>query len=231
MNNKKNIVITGGNRGIGLGLVENLSSMHNVIFTSRDRVVAEEIVNKAKNHNIEINYVLMDVNDSQSIAKASEEISQKFKSVDLLFNNAGILLNEYQLPALDTSEKSILETFNTNTLGVLRVCKFIVPLMRNGGRIINISSGMGQLIEMESGSTAYRISKTALNTITKILSNELIDDNIKVNAICPGWVQTDMGGKNATLTVQESVQKITEFALRKNFPNGKFLRHGEVIPW
>ena len=110
MNNKKNIVITGGNRGIGLGLLENLSSEHNVIFTARDRVVAEEIVNKAKNGNIEINYVLMDVNDSQSIAKASEEISQKFKSVDLLFNNAGILLNEYQLPALDTSEKSILDT-------------------------------------------------------------------------------------------------------------------------
>ena len=82
MNNKKNIVITGGNRGIGLGLLENLSSEHNVIFTARERVVAVEIVNKAKNHNIEINYVLMDVKDSQSIAKASEEISQKFKSVD-----------------------------------------------------------------------------------------------------------------------------------------------------
>ena len=82
MNNKKNIVITGGNRGIGLGLFENLSRDHNVIFTARDRVVAEQIVNKAKNGNTEINYVLMDVNDSQSIAEASEKISQKFKSVD-----------------------------------------------------------------------------------------------------------------------------------------------------
>ena len=104
-------------------------------------------------------------------------------------------------------------------------------LMSRGSRIINISSGMGQLFEMEGGSLAYRLSKTALNALTKILSIELAKHEIKINAICPGWVKTDMGGKNATLTVKESTGKIVEFALRDEFPNGKFLRHGEIIPW
>ena len=173
----------------------------------------------------------MDVDNSDSVMRAADDIKQKFNNVDLLINNAGILIKEYQLPAIETSEDSILKTFNTNTLGVLRVCKSIVPLMVNGSRIINISSGMGQLDEMNSGSTAYRISKTALNALTKILSNELLSMGIKVNTICPGWVKTDMGGENATLTIEESTTQIVAFALRDNFPNGQFLRHGEIIPW
>ncbi len=231
MKNKKNIVITGGNRGIGFGLLENLSQRHNVIFTARDQKIAEDTLDKIENSGHNINYVTMDVNDIKSVMNAGDQISRICNSVDLLFNNAGILLNEYALPALETPEDSILDTFNTNTLGVLRVCKVIVPLMKKGGRIVNVSSGMGQLIEMESGSTAYRISKTAVNTVTKILSNELSDKKISINSICPGWVQTDMGGQNATLTVQESVDKIIHFSLGDDFPNGKFLRHGEIISW
>ena len=103
--------------------------------------------------------------------------------------------------------------------------------MQEGGRIINISSGMGQLNKMESGSTAYRLSKTALNAVTKILSNELLNSGIKVNTICPGWVKTDMGGENASLTVKDSTNQIVTFALKDDFPSGKFLRHGEEIPW
>ena len=151
--------------------------------------------------------------------------------IDLLFNNAGILIPEYEVPAFETSEDSILKTFETNTLGPLRVIKSLLNLIPKGGRIVNISSGMGQLDDMEGGSLAYRLSKTSLNALTKILSIELKDRGIKINAICPGWVQTDMGGRNATLTVRESVEKIADFALNKKFPNGKFLRHGEVLPW
>jgi len=84
---------------------------------------------------------------------------------------------------------------------------------------------------MESGSTAYRLSKTSLNALTKILSNELSPLNIKVNTICPGWVRTDMGGENATLSIEESTTQIVDFALKDDFPNGQFLRHGEKIPW
>jgi len=231
MDNKKNIVITGGNRGIGYGLLKILSDKHNVIITVRDNKKGKNAIARLSNSKNEINYVVMDVESSDSVMKAADVIKQRFNKVDLLINNAGILIKEYQLPAIETSEDSILKTFNTNTLGVLRVCKSIVPMMKNGGRIVNISSGMGQLDEMESGSTAYRISKTALNALTKILSNELLSLGVKVNTICPGWVKTDMGGENATLTVEESTIKIAAFALRNNFPNGQFLRHGEKIPW
>ena len=231
MQNKQNIVITGGNRGIGYGLLKILSDKHNIIITVKDNKKGQSTIAKLGHSKNEINYVVMDVDNSDSVMRAADDIKQKFNNVDLLINNAGILIKEYQLPAIETSEDSILKTFNTNTLGVLRVCKSIVPLMGNGSRIINISSGMGQLDEMNSGSTAYRISKTALNALTKILSNELLSMGIKVNTICPGWVKTDMGGENATLTIEESTAQIADFALRNNFPNGQFLRHGEIIPW
>ena len=231
MQNKKNIVITGGNRGIGYGLLKILSDKHNIIITVKDNKKGQCTIAKLGHSKNEINYVVMDVDNSDSVLRAADDIKQRFNNIDLLINNAGIFIKEYQLPAIETSEDSILKTFNTNTLGVLRVCKSIVPLMGNGSRIINISSGMGQLDEMNSGSTAYRISKTALNALTKILSNELLSMGIKVNTICPGWVKTDMGGENATLTIEESTTQIVALALRDNFPNGQFLRHGEIIPW
>ena len=231
MQNKQNIVITGGNRGIGYGLLKILSDKHNVIITVRDNKKGQSTIAELGHSKNKINYVVMDVDNCDSVMRAADDIKKIFNNVDLLINNAGIFIKEYQLPEIETSEDSILKTFNTNTLGVLRVCKSIVPLMVNGSRIINISSGMGQLDEMDSGSTAYRISKTALNALTIILSNELLSMGIKVNTISPGWVKTDMGGENATLTIKESTTQIVAFALRDNFPNGQFLRHGEIIPW
>ena len=229
MLNNQNIFITGGNRGIGLGLLKGLSSSNNVIFSVRDKAKGEKTLEELKN--LDADYVVMDVDDTNSIEVAAGELKNKISTLDILFNNAGILLKEYNVDAVDTPETSILKTFNTNTLGVLRVSRSVIPLMKNGGRIINVSSGMGQLEDMESGSIAYRLSKTALNALSKVMSNELSSKNIKVNAICPGWVQTDMGGSSANLTVKESTDRIIKFALEDNFPNGKFLQHGEVIPW
>ena len=229
MLSNQNIFITGGNRGIGLGLLKGLSISNNVIFSVRDKDKGEKTLEEIKN--LHADYVVMDVDDANSIEVAAGELKNKLSTLDILFNNAGILLKEYDLDAIDTPETSILKTFNTNTLGVLRVCRSVIPLMKNGGRIINVSSGMGQLEDMESGSIAYRLSKTALNALSKVMSNELSSRNIKVNAICPGWVQTDMGGSSANLTVEESTDRIIKFALEDNFPNGKFLQHGEVIPW
>ena len=225
----KNIFITGGNRGIGKGLVGLLGKDNNVVFSVRDIKKGEDTLQELKE--VKAKYVLLDVNDIKSIRNAKQEIKMNMDQLDLLINNAGILIPEYEVPAFETSEDSILKTFETNTLGPLRVIKSLLNLIPKGGRIVNISSGMGQLDDMEGGSLAYRLSKTSLNALTKILSIELIDRGIKINAICPGWVQTDMGGRNATLTVRESVEKIADFALKKNFPNGKFLRHGKVLPW
>ena len=225
----KNIFITGGNRGIGKGLVRLLGKDNNIVFSVRDIKKGEDTLKMLKE--VKAKYVLLDVNDIESIYNAKQEIKINMDQIDLLFNNAGILIPEYEVPAFETSEDSILKTFEINTLGPLRVIKSLLNLIPRGGRIVNISSGMGQLDDMEGGSLAYRLSKTSLNALTKILSIELKDRGIKINAICPGWVQTDMGGRNATLTVRESVEKIADFALNKNFPNGKFLRHGEVLPW
>ena len=225
----KNIFITGGNRGIGKGLVELLGKDNNIVFSVRDIKKGENTLKELKE--VKAKYVLLDVNDIKSIHNAKQEIKMNMDQIDLLFNNAGILIPEYEVPSFETSEDSILKTFETNTLGPLRVIKSLLNLIPKGGRIVKISSGMGQLDDMEGGSLAYRLSKTSLNALTKILSVELKDRSIKINAICPGWVQTDMGGRNATLTVRESVKKIADFALNKKFPNGKFLRHGEVLPW
>jgi len=227
----KNIFITGGNRGIGKGLVEQFSKNHNVIFTVRNKNQGRMIVDSFEHDNAD--YVIMDVGESESVQNGVKNLKSKISSVDILINNAGILIPglKHKINAIDTDLESIMETFNINTVGVLRVCKAITPFMQPGSRIINISSGMGQLEGMGTGSLAYRLSKTALNAMTIVLSQELMGKKIKVNSICPGWVKTDMGGYDAALTVQESAESIKKFALDDDFPNGKFLRHGEVLPW
>ena len=227
----KNIFITGGSRGIGKGLVEQLSKNNKVLFTVRDENQARLIVDSFEHNNAD--YVIMDVGENESVQNGVKNLKSKISSVDILINNAGILIPglKHKINAIDTDIDTIMETFNINTVGVLRVCKAITPFMQPNSRIINISSGMGQLEGMGTGSLAYRLSKTALNAMTIVLSQELMVKKIKVNAICPGWVQTDMGGHDAALTVQESVESIKKFALDGNFPSGKFLRHGEVLPW
>ena len=227
----KNIFITGGNRGIGKGLVEQFSKNHNVIFTVRNKNQGRMIVDSFEHDNAD--YVIMDVGENESVQNGVKNLKSKISSVDILINNAGILIPglKHKINAIDTDLESIMETFNINTVGVLRVCKAITPFMQPNSRIINISSGMGQLEGMGTGSLAYRLSKTALNAMTIVLSQELMGKKIKVNSICPGWVKTDMGGYDAALTVQESAESIKKFALDDNFPNGKFLRHGEVLTW
>ena len=227
----KNIFITGGNRGIGKGLVKEFSKDNNVIFSARNTEKAQLIIDTLGGKNID--YVIMDVGDSESVQKGIKNLKSRISSVDVLINNAGILIPglKHKIDAIDTNDDSILETFNINTVGALRVCKAVIPLMPSESRIINISSGMGQMEGMGTGSLAYRLSKSALNAMTIVLSQELMEKSIKVNAICPGWVQTDMGGYDATLTVKESVESIKNFTLSDNFPNGKFLRHGEELVW
>ena len=227
----KNIFITGGNRGIGKGLVEIFSEDSKVFFSARDEHKAKSVIDSIGNENID--YVIMDVADERNVLNGIESLKEKTDSIDILINNAGILIPglKHKIDAVETDDESILKTFNINTVGVLRVCKAVLPLMRPTSRIINISSGMGQMEGMATGSIAYRLSKSALNALTIVLSQELSSKDIKVNAICPGWVQTDMGGYEATLTVKESVESIKKFALSDDFPNGKFLRHGEILPW
>ncbi|HSS66369.1 MAG TPA: SDR family NAD(P)-dependent oxidoreductase, partial [Gammaproteobacteria bacterium] len=133
------------------------------------------------------------------------------------------------------AERELLrESFDVNTLGPLLVAKSLVPLMRRNdyGRIVNVSSGMGQLSDMDGGYPGYRISKTALNAVTVILARELEGTNIKANSVCPGWVRTDMGGDNAPRSPEQGADTIVWLAtLPDDGPSGGFFRDRKRIAW
>jgi NAD(P)-dependent dehydrogenase (short-subunit alcohol dehydrogenase family) len=156
--------------------------------------------------------------------------------LDCLVNNAGIFPDpEPGSPGtsiFDADLDTIRRGLETNALGAIRVCQALIPLMKGRGRVVNVSSGMGQLSEMNGCCPAYRLSKTALNAVTRILADELRGTGVKVNSVCPGWVRTEMGGPDATLTVEEGARGIVWAAtLPEDGPSGGFFRHGEPIAW
>ncbi|MBH38120.1 short-chain dehydrogenase [bacterium] len=215
---QKTIFITGGNRGIGRGLVQRLCHEHHVIFTSRKHI--DDVPTGST-------CLIMDVTHDSSIKEATRQLTEP---IDILINNAGIL-PDYQTSALEADIEMIEHTFSTNTLGPLRVAKAIVPKMNEGGRIINISSGMGQLSDMGSGAIAYRLSKTSLNALTRVLHNELKAKHISVNCLCPGWVKTDMGGPNAHRSIEDSIENIVPLLFDESIQGGLFYRDTHVIDW
>lgn len=128
----------------------------------------------------------------------------------------------------------VMQTFATNTVGPLRLIEAIVPGMRERGygRVVNLSSGAGQLSDMGSGFPAYRMSKAALNALTRLTAAELGPGDVKINAMCPGWVRTDMGGPNATRTVEKGAETAVWLAtLPADGPSGGFFRDRKPIPW
>jgi NAD(P)-dependent dehydrogenase (short-subunit alcohol dehydrogenase family) len=152
----------------------------------------------------------------------------------MLVNNAGILIDHIDTRLAELDLEPLRWTLETNLCGALHVTQVVLPLMRrNGyGRIVNMSSGLGQLSDMRAGTPAYRISKTALNALTRILAAELEGSNIKINSTCPGWVRTDMGGPNATRSVQEGADTAIWLAtLPDDGPSGGFFRDRQPIPW
>ena len=147
--------------------------------------------------------------------------------VDILINNAGIYLDE-GTSVFNVDEKIVKETLDVNFYGAFNICRALVPIMRqNGyGRIVNISSGYGAMSEMSGYHAAYRISKAALNALTLIMADELKDGDIKVNAVCPGWVNTDMGGRMAPVSAENAAKDIVHVALMdEEGPTGSFFRH------
>jgi NAD(P)-dependent dehydrogenase (short-subunit alcohol dehydrogenase family) len=126
----------------------------------------------------------------------------------------------------------VQRSLDTSLLGALRVCQALIPLMRGEGRVVNVSSGMGQLAEMNGCCPGYRFPKVGLNALTRILADELRDTRIKINSVCPGWVCTDMGGPNATPSVEQGVDTIVWLAtLPDDGPSGGFFRERRSIPW
>ncbi len=228
-------LITGANRGLGLETARQLGRQgYQVIVTARDQNKAAATAAALAKENIEAFAVVIDVASPATIHAAAKLVGDKFPHIDVLVNNAGVAGSGFQTPITDVTTTDILDTFHTNTLGPLLVTQAFLPLLKKSktARIVNVSSGMGQLSEMESGAPAYRISKTALNAITRITAVELQDTNIKVNSVCPGWVRTDMGGPNAQRELDEGAGGIVWAAtLEEDGPTGGFFRDGKRLDW
>jgi NAD(P)-dependent dehydrogenase (short-subunit alcohol dehydrogenase family) len=222
---KTSILITGASKGIGLEIARQLAERECTVWlTARNAKRGEKA---ARSLSGDVRFLKMDVSDEFSIRAASEQVSD----LDALINNAGVLLDgDADLPEL--SSQIVRDTFEANVFGPLFVAQAFVPHLCKSKqpRIINISSGGGQLSEPSTWAPAYCISKTALNGITTNLSVAL--PNFAVNSVCPGWVRTDMGGSAAPRSVQQGADTPVWLALdAPQTLTGKFLRDREVIPW
>lgn len=230
-------LVTGGNRGLGLEFARQLAQRDVIVLIgSRRAGEGKKAQQLLKTEGLNVVAVPLDVTDARSIDAVEQTIAEQFGKLDMLINNAGILPDEdSEATGCTVDPATVLEVFNTNTLGPLRVSQAMIPLLKQSpaATIINVSSGLGSLTEMEGGGyPGYRISKTALNAVTRILAGELAGTSVLVHSICPGWVQTDMGGPSATRTPAESVSGILPLLLEPRPElNGLFLRDGKPIPW
>jgi NAD(P)-dependent dehydrogenase (short-subunit alcohol dehydrogenase family) len=222
---KRIILITGANRGIGLETARQLGQLgHEVIRCAR------KLESLSKTGENESNLAL-DVTSPSSIAQAASWVDSTFGKLDVLINNAGIIGPD-SFSSVDAEE--VIRIMETNSFGPLRTSIAFLPLLRksSGGRIINISSGMGEMNSLEAGGYAgYRWSKAALNSQTIIAAADLASDGVSVNAVCPGWVRTDMGGAGASRPVEKGAETPVWLATADNIPTGKFFRDKEVISW
>ncbi|MBD0355927.1 MAG: SDR family oxidoreductase [Rubrobacter sp.] len=224
-------LVSGANRGIGREIVRQLAEMGiTTILGSRDE---EKGRTAAEGMNGNVVVKRLDVIDEDSVYRLASFVEDEFGRLDILVNNAGIA-NDSGQRGVDADLGSVREALEANLFGAWRLCKVFVPLMqRNGyGRIVNISSGMGALNDMGGGSPAYRVSKTALNALTRILASELRGSGILVNSVSPGWVRTDMGGSDASRSVEDGADTpIWAATLTDNGPTGGFFRDRRPVSW
>jgi len=222
----KTVLITGAYRGLGYEVARQLSERGwNVTLTARRREPGSAAAAKLRN----ASFLELDITDDTSVAKAARALS----GLDVLINNAAILLDDDQ-DILKIPPELVARTIATNALGALRVSQAFVPhlLKSSAGRIVNVSSGAGQLSDMGTWAPAYAISKTTLNAVTCTLAAALKDKAIAVNSVCPGWVRTEMGGANAPRSVQEGAAGIVWLAAdAPQEKTGLFWRDREVISW
>lgn len=233
---KRIAVVTGANRGIGFEICRQLAKQPGlrVVLTARTEAKAKAAAKKLHGEGLEVDIHALDVTSGTSARALARSIEKKFGRCDVLVNNAGVMLDPRGSRVLDSKLKTYRDTLETNLIGPLLLIQALVPLMRKNryGRIVNMSSGQGQLSEMSVGTPAYRISKTALNALTRTLAAELDGGGILVNSMCPGWVKTDMGGPSAPRTVEQGADTAVWLAtLPGDGPSGGFFRDRKPIPW
>ena len=217
-------LVTGASRGLGREVARRLAEEgYAVLAGVRNPTSMEPLPG--------LEVLPLDVSIPDSIAAAVAAVKAQHGRLDVLVNNAGIMLDARgDVMALDAD--LLYRTLETNTLGPLRLSQALAPLMPPGGRIVNVSSGGGQLSVPSTWAPAYCISKTTLNAVTVQLAEALKPKGIAVNAVCPGWVRTDLGGPEAPRSLQEGAESILWLVFEAPSDlTGGFWRDGERIAW
>jgi NAD(P)-dependent dehydrogenase (short-subunit alcohol dehydrogenase family) len=228
-------LVSGSNRGLGREIARQLGRDHgfDVIVTGRDPADARRTADELAGEGVSATPARLDVSDPASVDRLAAELAADPGSLDVLVNNAGVG-GPYAVAASEASLDDVKELLETNLFGAWRLTQAMIPLLRRSShpRIVNLSSGMGQLAEMGGGAAAYRVSKTALNALTRIFANEEAGSGVLTNSVCPGWVRTDMGGSGARLSVEEGADTAVWLAtLPDDGPTGGFFRERAPIPW
>lgn len=229
----KTILITGSNKGIGFEIARQCAAQgHRVIISGRDAQRLADAQQALQDSGLKCATLQMDVSNAESILNAARTFGTMFPALDVLVNNAAIIVRNDRSLGFD-DDASFTTTINTNGYGPLRVTRAFLQYLKSGSQVINISSGGGSMTDPVGGwSPAYCVSKTMLNGITRHLAYELDEKNVRVNAVCPGWVKTDMGGQGASRTVDKGAE--TPVWLANDGAKGKtgtFFRDKKEIPW
>jgi NAD(P)-dependent dehydrogenase (short-subunit alcohol dehydrogenase family) len=224
-------LVTGATKGIGLEVVHQLAAKGWYVFLTGRSPSA--VTQAASAFGPSVVPVSLDVTDQHSVAAAATTIARKVDHLDVLINNAGIL-DDDDTSICDLSVERLRRMLETNAIAVLVVTQAFLPLLRKSRapRIVNVSSRAGQLTDMEAWAPAYSISKTAVNGVTGQFAAALKGENFAVNAVCPGWVRTDMGGSEAPRSVEEGADGIVWLASEAPCSlTGQFIRDRKPIPW
>jgi NAD(P)-dependent dehydrogenase (short-subunit alcohol dehydrogenase family) len=234
---RKIALVTGANRGIGLQTCRQLAQQDFlVILTSRDKSLGQQAANELRQEGLDIVHHQLDVTKQKQVLDVRDAVLAEYDRLDVLVNNAGVNIDGDE-NVFEADFSVFEETLAVNLYGVMRVTRAFIPAMKRNdyGRVVNVSSAMGSLhamTNMPGWAPAYRVSKTALNAVTRLMAGGAGDFNIKINAVHPGWVRTRMGGANAPLDVTESADTIVWLAtLPASGPTGGFYGDGKPHPW
>ncbi|ROP41314.1 SDR family oxidoreductase [Saccharothrix texasensis] len=219
-------VVTGGNRGIGLEVCRQLAALgHVVVLTARDAAKARSAAGR-----LGVDHHRLDVTEDASVAALVDHVTTRHGRLDVLVNNAAIHYDTWQR-ASSADLGVVREAMETNFYGPWRTVLGLLPLLRAArrARVVNVSSEAASLASMGGGTPAYGTSKAALNALTLTLAAEL--PGMKVNAVCPGWVATDMGGPGGRPVARGAASVVWAATLPDDGPTGGFFRDGKRVPW
>lgn len=242
---KEIVLVTGANKGIGLEVSKTLAQNGmKVLMGARSSQRGEEAASQLKSQGLDVEFIHLDVTDEADRAEAVRKIGDRYGKLDALVNNAAVLHEEKGLGSskvLEVSQAVLKDTFETNFFALVDLTQKMIPLLRKSSnpRIVNVSSILGSLkkaLDRESGGPsdtpfAYNASKVAVNCFTIHLAGALKPEGIRVNSVHPGWVQTDMGGEQAPLSIREGAKTIVDLVLNDTSSHSRFLHLGEELPW